>query len=256
MTMQEDLQAINEKLDELKAALTPPEPEQEPENPLTIECRKAREAMIASVGQYEALCQKILATVESIAAREPATEAPATADFVDEEEPADHRVFANKRWLFVSAGMASSALLSALMYKWCLPLFSTAFGVTFVFVMISLALIIDRYYWPGNTIRRIASNAVSASIGFLAVCGILVAGISIGNSLITRPFESGGERDAVSERIETGQPSTGQYSDYNSGASGSGQNINNDTTRGNTAQPASASGTVYRVSRDDRATER
>ena len=99
--------------------------------------------------------------------------------------------FYRNMWNYALIGFSGSAVLTILTYKFSLFFFPLAFSLFFAFSLIGLGLLHDKYLLPGNTIRRIASNAIASSIFWLAFTIASVAGFSIGNTIISDPL--GGE---------------------------------------------------------------
>jgi hypothetical protein len=132
----------------------------------------------------------------------------ATADIEAEPES-----FYRNMWLYGASGFVFSAILTAFTFKFATELFSLAFSLFFAFSIVCLGLLHDKYLLPGNTIRRIASNAISASIFWLAFTIASVAGFSIGNSIISDPF-GGEERGSRQEQIRHNDNSTAPASSF------------------------------------------
>jgi hypothetical protein len=90
-----------------------------------------------------------------------------------------------RRWYFVGIGTGISALMTIVSYQFYLSLFSINFGVFFAFLMLVLLLIIDEYFLPGDTFKRISTNAIACSITIVAIIILIGIGINVGNSLVT-----------------------------------------------------------------------
>ena len=118
--------------------------------------------------------------------------------------------FDKRMWGYAGIGFIASALLTVVTYKFILFFFPLAFSLFFAYSLIVLGLLHDKYLLPGNTIRRIANDSLSASIFWLAFTIASVAGFAIGNSIISDPF--GGEERGVKQEqvryIENSTPST------------------------------------------------
>jgi len=112
--------------------------------------------------------------------------------------------FVRNMWNYAVGGFLISAILTALTYKFILFFFPLAFSLFFVFSLVGLSLLHDKFLLPGNTIKRISNNAIASSIFWLAFTIASVAGFSIGNSIISDPF--GGE-----ERSRTAKASQERY---------------------------------------------
>lgn len=124
------------------------------------------------------------------------------------DEQYDEARFHRTTWVYAVSGFSLSALFTVVTYKVALFFFPLAFSLFFAFSLVLLGLLHDKYLLPGNTIKRIAQNAVSASIFWVALTIASVAGFAIGNSIVSDPF--GGEErgaKASSERyIEAPTP--------------------------------------------------
>lgn len=127
----------------------------------------------------------------------------------DDESPN----FDKNIWYFVSSSFTISIILSAIAYKVSLPMFPFAFALLFTFGMLLLVLLQDKFLLAGNTLRRIAQNALSASI-FLFMCAVItVAGFFIGTSFVSDPFR-GEESHSKQEQIRyIEKPTTSGSSD-------------------------------------------
>ncbi len=112
----------------------------------------------------------------------------------------DNPKFERNMWNYAIGGFLISAIITALTYKFILFFFPLAFSLFFAFSLISLGLLHDHFLLPGNTIRRIASNAIASSIFWLAFTIASVAGFAIGNSIISDPF--GGEESHRNASVE------------------------------------------------------
>lgn len=117
-----------------------------------------------------------------------------------DDEPYDEGKFNRNKWVYAGFGFSLSALATVVTYKAALFFFPLAFSLFFAFSLILLGLLHDQYLLPGNTIKRIAQNAVSASIFWLAFTIASVAGFAIGNSIISDPF--GGEERGAKANAE------------------------------------------------------
>lgn len=107
----------------------------------------------------------------------------------------DEVKFNRNMWLYAVSGFGLSALATVITYKVSLFFFPLTFSLFFAFSLVLLGLLHDKFLLPGNTIKRIAQNAVSAAIFWLAFTIASVAGFAIGNSIISDPF-GGEERSA------------------------------------------------------------
>jgi len=114
-----------------------------------------------------------------------------------------------RRNIFALGGLVATGALSLAFWFYFLPMFAVAVGLFFAFGMLALALAYDEYILPGNTIKRIAQNAIAAAIILSALIYIIGTGIQVGNSLITN--RSGSEeykaptfRERTVERANTG----------------------------------------------------
>lgn len=98
--------------------------------------------------------------------------------------------FNTRRNIFVIGGLAVTGALSLTFWLYFLPLFAVAIGVFFSFGMLALVLAYDEFVLPGNTIKRIAQNAIASAIFILALVVIISTGIQVGNSLISDRSQS------------------------------------------------------------------
>ena len=175
-TTNERLDAFESKLDKALAILTP-EQATKPENA----------ELFAKLDELS----KQIASVKT-------GNASVSSEFDIEEENSPK--FERNMWNYAALGFLASAILTAITYKLILFFFPLAFSLFFAFSLIGLGLLHDKYILPGNTIRRIASNAISASIFWLAFTIASVAGFSIGNTIISDPF--GGEEGSAKQANE------------------------------------------------------
>lgn len=130
-----------------------------------------------------------------------------TAKATEDEFPEDTQ-FTKKAWSFVSIGFIASSVATLLSYKLALFLFSFCFSFVFGFAALAFGLAADYFLIPGNSIGRMAKNAIAIAIFWAVFTGSIVVGFSIGNSIISDPF-GGEERSSkqVQERyIETTAP--------------------------------------------------
>lgn len=117
--------------------------------------------------------------------------------------------FDKNMWYFVSTSFTLSIIMSAIAYKVSMPMFPFAFALLFTFGMLMLVLLQDKFILAGKTLRRIARNALSASI-FLFMCAVItVAGFFIGTSFVSDPFggEEGNSKPKQIRYIENPAPS-------------------------------------------------
>lgn len=130
---------------------------------------------------------------------------PAKIDKFDEKESPN---FERNMWYYAIIGFTASAVLTMITYKFALFFFPLAFSLFFAFSIVGLGLMHDKYLLPGNSIGRIANEATSASIFWLAFTLASVSGFAIGNSIISDPFggEERGSKQVQERYIETTAP--------------------------------------------------
>lgn len=114
----------------------------------------------------------------------------------DEDTPK----FERNMWTYAVTGFSASAFATVITYNFIMFFFPLAFSLFFSFGLIVLGLLNDKYLLPGNTLRRIARNAISASIFWLAFTLSSVAGFFFGTSIISDPFR-GEERSNKQEQV-------------------------------------------------------
>lgn len=112
-------------------------------------------------------------------------------DYIPEDVLADSGTLHRDSWIYAVVGFSATAILTSLTYKFAIFFFPLSFSLFFAFSIVLLGLMHDWFLLPGETIRRISSNAIAAAIFWLALTVASVAGFAIGNSIISDPF--GGE---------------------------------------------------------------
>jgi len=173
-TTNERIAQLEEKVDKVLRLLNP---ETEPDNRELFE-------------KFDALKEEIKAYLDNLRHN---------YNLEGEDVPDDEK-FNRNMWYYAAAGFSFAALATVVTYKVALFFFPLSFSLFFAYSLILLGLLHDKFLLPGNTIKRIASNAVSASIFWLAFTIASVAGFAIGNSIISDPF--GGEERGAKANAE------------------------------------------------------
>lgn len=105
-----------------------------------------------------------------------------------ENQTGGNNNYSRRRNYFIMIGSAISALITWMMFKFYLPMFSISFGFFLSFIMMGFVVLFDEFILPGNTIERISKNALASAISILSFTLIVVFGAQIGNSLISDPI--------------------------------------------------------------------
>ena len=179
MTNQERLEIVEQKLDDLLEIVRPKEAkaEADPNQMLMDEIVAISNEMDLLIDEVKSVRKDV-----QIAIKQP-------FEVAEELSEADKK-FNTRRNIFVLGGLVVTGALSLTFWLYFLPLFAVTIGVFFSFGMLALLLAKDEFVLPGNTIKRIAQNAIAAAIFILAFVVIISTGIQVGNSLISDRSQS------------------------------------------------------------------
>jgi hypothetical protein len=114
---------------------------------------------------------------------------------IDEDDTPADATFQKRMWKAVMAMLLISALGAILSFKYLLPALPHTMGLFTVFVGVGLWLLLDEYIFIGNSLKKVAKNAIAVSICVLALAVMYWCGITFGNSYLANPYgsyESGG----------------------------------------------------------------
>jgi len=114
---------------------------------------------------------------------------PIENEIIEEESKSEsERRFYRRCWNFTGISLLCFACLTTITYKWFIQLFAISFSFFFVFAGLALMLLLDEFILPGNTIKRISTNAIASAILWLSFALIISIGFIIGNTIISDPF--------------------------------------------------------------------
>jgi len=178
LTTNERISKLEQKIDDLRNAI----------NPVEV---KPDDAIMQELEQLADKIDKLAVNKSQL-----------NGDYIPEDVLADSDNLYRNAWIYVGVGFSVSAILTAITYNVASAIFffPLAFSLFFTYSMMLLGLAHDWYFIPGNTLRRIASNAISASMLWLVLTFLTVAGFAIGTTIISDPF-GGEEGNSKSKQV-------------------------------------------------------
>ncbi len=128
----------------------------------------------------------------------------------DCDDPVEDAKFTKQRYSATYIGLSFAVILAILSFKFLLPVFPICYGLVFVFIGMAFFNFADRFMLIGNSLGRIAKNAVASSIISVAFIGLFGFGLSVGNSYVSDPYSSNTENGQYNVKVEQSCTATGE----------------------------------------------
>ncbi|MCO5250702.1 MAG: hypothetical protein M9949_04685 [Candidatus Kapabacteria bacterium] len=179
MTYDERLTQVESKVDEVLAIVRPKEAKTEPD---------PNQMIMDELGGISNEVDMLIDKVESVR-KDVQTAIEQPFELTEELTEADKK-FNKRRNIYVITSLLVTGGMTLIFWLNFLPLFSIAVGLFLSSGILALLLVKDEFVLPGNTIKRIAQNAIASAIFILGFVILIGIGIWVGNSLITDRSQS------------------------------------------------------------------